>query len=231
MTARLRIVISVACAVAAMAACASYANGVRADADRQRDEALERYGGEVVNLVVATDSLEAGDVISQTNVEEREWLVDLAPADAQTSLDAVIGKTVTEPVAQGAPLSALNFRDVAAAVSVPSGHVALSIPLTDKLGISREVAAGSDAMAYSANGDGARLIARDVSILAVPATTKTSTTGSLTLAVLPGDVQPILVASASGDLRIVLPADDVDIGATTTVEAPTSVPSIEGEAA
>lgn len=230
MTGRIRIAIAAACAVMAMAACASYADGVRADADRQRDEALERYGGEVASLVVATGPLEAGDVISRSNVQEREWLVDLAPAEALTSLDDVIGKTVTEPVAQGAPLSAVNFRDVGTSVSVPAGHVALTIPLTDKLGISREVAVGSAAMAWSADGDAARLIADDVSVLAVPANAKGGTTGSLTLAVLPADVQAILVASASGDLRIVLPADDVEASMAPSPEAPTNVPSMEGEA-
>lgn len=225
MTGKLRIAVSVACAVAVMAVTSAYADNVRAEADHERDIALERYGGEVVDLVVAKQTIEAGDTVSQSNVEIREWLAALAPEGALTSLDDVIGKKLTEPAQKGAPVTSLNFREGSTGITVPSGHVAVTIPLTDRLGISRDVQVGSALVAYSSSDEGAKVVAGDVSVLAVSSTGKSvSTSGSLTVSVLPQDVEGLLVASTAGDLRLVVPAEDAS-GAIASIDpsAPTEV--------
>jgi pilus assembly protein CpaB len=63
-----------------------------------------------------------------------------------------------------------------------------------------------------------------MTVLAVPAA-KATQAGSLTLAVVANDVQAVLVSSAAGELRLVMPASDVSAPATGQVAAaaPSSV--------
>lgn len=209
---KLRVAIAVACAALAALSFHSYANEVRAEADKVRSEAIAQYGGEVVELVVATKALEAGDVVEASDVKVREWLVDLAPSGAKTDIDDVVGKTVSVPAAKGAPLTTLNFRDANKTADVPSGYVAVAIPVSDKLGVSTEVASGSKVVAYRVTSEGSELVAADAQVLTSPGTTSAATTSAkpMTLAVLPDDVSGVLAASSAGELRLVLPADDVD---------------------
>lgn len=212
MSTRFRIVLSAAFAVLGVLSCLAYAETVRQEAERVRSDAIERFGGEVAQLVVATKTLEAGEVVTERNVQVRDWASDLAPAGALVSLDDVIGREVRVPVAEGAPLTELTFRDESALSEVPSGHVAVSVPVTDKLGISRGVTRGAKVSAYAVSGDGPRLIATDVEVLSeLASSTGIVASQQITIAVLPSDVSEVLGASASGDLRLVIPADDVEI--------------------
>ena len=142
MTRRFRLLLSGSCALLSAVLCLAYGEHIREESERVRAEALERYGGEVVTLVVATEGIEAGESVSRSNVSERDWLVDLAPENAVTGLDTVIGAEVSVPVAAGVPLTELNFRDATEAVEVPSDRVALSVPLDDDLGVPPGTEAG-----------------------------------------------------------------------------------------
>lgn len=213
MSLRFRIVLSSACAVLAAMLCIASAGNARAEAERERNEALERYGGEVVSLVVAREGLEAGDVVTISNVEEREWASALAPQDAITDIDEVVGNQLTVPAAGGAPLTSLNFRESDVMADIPSGHVAVSIPITDRLGVNEGIATGSRVVAYRAAESASELLASDITILSSPAGDGSLARSSLTIAVLPDDVSAVLSASSAGDLRLVQPAEDVgDVG-------------------
>ena len=225
MSPRIRIVCAGACAALAMLVTAAYASHIRKEADRVRAEALERYGGEVVSLVVCTDLLEVGDTISSSNVIEMEWLADLAPQDAVTSVDDVIGLQVTVPLAEGEPLTSLNFRDSTEMIEVPAGLVALTVPVTDKLGVPRDITVGATLVAYETADSGAQPIASQVKVLSTPSATGMGTSSTMTIAVAPDDVPRILGASASGSLRLVMPAPDVaGVPEDVPGEAPSSVP-------
>lgn len=224
MSLRFRLVLAGACALLAAMLCVLCAQQAREGAERERNEALARYGGETVGLVVATDALEAGDVVAASNVTERDWLSDLAPADAVTSLDDVLGRTVTVPVASGAPLTSLNFREEAPMAQIPAGHVAVSVPVTDRLGLAANVSVGARVIAYQAAEGASELLCDDVSVLAVPASDKQAMrAGSITVAVPPDAVARVLSAASSGDLRLVQPADDVDGASASDVAAPGEV--------
>jgi pilus assembly protein CpaB len=209
MSKRFRIVFATACAVLCVLLCGLYADHVQGEAERIRSEAIARYGGEVVTLVVATEALEPGEVVTQANVMERDWLADLAPDGAITKLQDVMGLEIREPSPQGAPLTDVNFRDDESIAAVPEGHVALTLPVTDKLGISRTVAQGSSLEAYQVGEEGTALIAKDMQVLSRPSSAASIMAAQVTVAVLPDDVSAVLAASASGDLRLVVPANDV----------------------
>ena len=212
MSRKTRLIAAALCALASLGSCLLYGNQVRAEAERVRLDALERYGGEVVTLVVATRTLEYGDIVDAGSVSTREWLADLAPAQAITRIEDVLGEQVTVPIAQGIPLTQLNFRDGTSGLDVPAGFVALSLPLTDKLGLSRNISAGTRVVAYSVGSHGTVMLTAHALVLASPVeTTSFSQAQSLSLAVRPEDVSAVLGAGARGDLRLVVPADDVDL--------------------
>ena len=203
--------VSGACALAAAMTCGLYGRHVRDEAERVRAEALERYGGEVVSLLVAPDGLEAGEVVDAHNVIERDWLADLAPEGAVIGIDEVLGEEVTVPAAAGAPLTELNFRDSEDAIDVPSGCVALSIPVTEDLGLPSSAAEGTTLAAYKVTDSGVSLLAAGLIVLRPPGErSSVGSRGAVTLAVSPGSVASVLASSAEGSLRLALPADDAE---------------------
>lgn len=211
MSLRFRIVLSAAFAVLGLLSCLAYADSVREQAEHVRQDAIARFGGEVAQLVVATKTLETGEAISERNVRVCDWVSDLAPADAITSLDEVVGRELRVPVSEGSPLTELDFRGEEALAEVPSGHVALSVPATDKLGIARGVTRGSRVSAYAVSGGEPKLLAGDIEVLSeLSSAPGVTSSQQLTIAVLPEQVPAVLGASATGDLRLVIPADDVD---------------------
>ena len=222
---RMRLVAAAVCGIAAFASCLLYGRQVRREAERMRLDALERYGGEVVSLLVATRTLENGDIIDASSVASRDWLADLAPDQAVVRLEDVVGREVTVPLAKGLPLTQLNFRDGTSGIDVPSGYVALSLPLNDKLGLSRNVSAGTRVVAYAVGSNGTVMLTSMALVLASPVESATfSQTQTISLAVHPEDVAAVLGASARGDLRLVVPADDVELSEAPAAAAPTDVP-------
>lgn len=206
---RVRVAISVAFGLMAVMLAVSHADSVRAEAERERTEMLERYGGEVTTLVVARKAAAAGEVVDESLVEEREWLSALAPEGAVTSIDEVVGKRLTSAVAAGEPLNDVNFASEGGGVEVPEGRVAVSVRLSDRSGLSSDVAAGSRVLAYVAASGGVRPLTSDVVVLSAGTQTggATASERSVTLAVLPRDVSAVLAAASEGTLRLVLPAD------------------------
>lgn len=209
MSKRFRLIFALACAVLSMMLCALFADHVRGEAERVRSEAIARYGGEVVTLMVANENLEPGDVITQANVTMRDWLADLAPEGALMSLDETLGEEISVPAAKGAPLTKLNFRADETLAEVPAGHVALTLPITDKLGIPRTLGQGATLEAYQVSRDSTSLIATGMQVLSRPSANASLSGAQITLAVPPESVSAVLAASASGDLRLVIPASDV----------------------
>lgn len=212
MSRRFRLVLCLACAVAVALSFMAYGNEVRAQEQSVRDEALARYGGEVVGLVASARPLDAGATVQRSDVEVRDWLVDLAPQGAITSLDDVVGRSLATPVAAGAPLCEVNFATDDGNLEVPSGYVALSVPMSDKIGLTRDTELGATVFAYRTHDGSTSLIASNLVVLSMPQrdTASPSLAGACTLAVLPNDVASVLSASSAGELRLVMPAADVD---------------------
>lgn len=220
MSLRFRLALSTACAVLAALLFIVYAGHVRAEADSVREEAAARFGGDVVSLVVATKNLKAGDEVSKANVRERGWVSSLAPEGAITSLEVVMGSKVAIPVAKNAPLTKTSFEDPSPMVQVPSGYVAVSIPASERVGVTSGVPTGASLTAYQLGDSGAKVIARGLRVLS---STQEGSLGmdsrELTLAVRPEDVEWVLSASTRGDLRLVLPSEDIAAGKAGEVDS------------
>ncbi len=236
MSLRFRLVFALSCAALAALLCVSYATTVRAEAEQLRADAIARYGGEVVGVVAAVHSLEPGDVIGAADVSLRDWVTDLVPEGAMTSLDGVLGKEVAVPVARNSPVTELTFRDETHMAEVPRGHVAISVPITDKLGVPRSIRQGSSLVAYGVGREASELLSADIEVLSAPAAGSSASGLQLSLAVPADRVEKVLSASASGDLRLVVPARGVELAPEGEPAAPEAVtdgglpqPATQGE--
>ncbi len=205
--------------VAAAALFMLYASGVRVEAEQERRETIERFGGELVSVCVALRDIEPGEEIDEGNVAVEEWASSLLPADALTSLSASVGKTATSRIPRRAPLSGVYFERREDAASVPKGKVAVSVPSGAERAVGGALERGDSVDVYVTNGSVAdRLTSAEVldtSVLAEGG----GDLAWVTLAVDPSAVRELLAATSAGAVSLVAPGDGVDAAAPESAEA------------
>lgn len=224
MTARVRVVIALACAALAVFAGHAYAEEARRQEAQLRQETLERYGGEVVSLVVATHRLEAGESITEADVALKEWVAELAPENALVSLDDAIGSVLGAPMEKGQVLTKLALGGRTSSLEIPSGTVAVSLALSDKLALVAGVDAGSRVFAYRVAEGGVQLVSSRVTVVSVTNEGGAlSSSKDVTVAARPADIPALLEAAAEGSLRLVVPASNVTAASAGVMSAPSVV--------
>lgn len=220
---RTRLMLSALSGVAAAALFMLYASGVRVEAEQERRETIERFGGELVSVCVALRDIEPGEEIDEGNVAVEEWASSLLPADALTSLSASVGKTATSRIPKRAPLSGVYFERREDAASVPKGKVAVSVPSGAERAVGGALERGDSVDVYVTNGSVAdRLTSAEV----LDTSVLTEGGGDLawvTLAVDPSAVRELLAATSAGAVSLVAPGDGVDAAAPESAEATAAV--------
>jgi len=204
-----------------------YASGVRVEATQLRQNALADYGGEQVQVFIATRDIAVGETLSAQNSSSELWLADLLPSGALTTVDEVYGKTVVIPLLANEPIIQAKIGELASPVSVPDDLCAVSIPSEDVLAVGGAIRPGSVVAVYAVGVGSVELIAQDILVLETSNSsllTSSEETGVfgggstrksltwVTLAVEPELVQGILAASRDKNLYLVLPGAAVDVG-------------------
>lgn len=210
-----RLALSALCGIAAAAVALTAIGGVRAEAARAEQEALERYGGDLTAVCVATRTIGPSEEIDEGNVEVVEWVSSMLPTDAITSLQDAAGKVTTSRIPQGAPLSSAYFERTDSAVEVPRGKVAVSIASDAEHAVGGALARGDAVDVYvSKDGVANRLVQAEVLDTSALADAG-SKMSWVTLAVEPSAMQELLAATAQGTVWLVLPGADAgaDMGA------------------
>jgi pilus assembly protein CpaB len=223
--ARKRLVLALVCGLAAAAAMFWYASEVRAEAAQARQQALSSYGGEQVEVYVATRDIAPGEELSSENVSLRMWLADLLPVGALHEQTEVFGQTTVLPLMENEPIIAAKLGVAKAPVSVPEGLCAVSIPSEDVLAVGGAVQAGSFVTVYAADASTVELIAEEVLVLETSNGGQVATaaeTGLLagsgtrerlswvTLAVEADTAQELIAAARTQELHLVLPGGALD---------------------
>lgn len=208
MSVRIRVAVTVACAVVAFVAMALYAAGVRSEAAGQREDALERYGGETVQAYVATREIARGETFTERNVATAEWLVDLLPEGALTAGAEVLGKSAVATIAQNTPLSLVDVDGGGSVLDVPPGLVAVSVPCTNEGAVGGALASGSLVDVYVVVDGTARLLSQGVRVLQTNAEGTAANLSWATVAVDPAEVQALVSASAIHKLYFTLPSSE-----------------------
>ena len=206
--------VAIACGVLGALCVAAFMWAMQNQTNAARAEALARYGGEQVEVCVATRDVAAGERLDASALETRLWVADLLPDEAVSNATEIAGKTATSSILKGEVISKKRFREVQGTLDVPAGQEAVSVPAKAVQAVGGAIRPGMSVDVYSLSGSGATLLARDVIVLA----TSMGDTGSLastdsgwvTLAVNPERVEELIAASGKSNLHFVLPGDAVE---------------------
>ena len=194
----------IACGAVCAVCVLVFTQGVRAEADAARSEALARYGGEQIEVCVATRDIAAGEAVDASCMETRLWVADLLPAEAVRSTEEVSGKAASSAILAGEVLSMRRFQGVEGRVEVPEGLAAVSVPAKDVQAVGGAVRAGEKVDMYATGGTSTDLLASDVLVLA----TSASTVSWVTVAVEPDRVQEVVSAAQRTELYFALPGGE-----------------------
>ena len=189
-----------------------YSSIVRGEADSARAEAMQRYGGEQVEVLVATKDIYPGETLSSSNSVSKTWLSDLLPDGCITNLAEVKGVQVSSMIVKGEAISKRRFESSSASIEVPQGCVALSVAAQDVQAVGGSLCAGCLVDVY-ATGSQTACIGKNILVLAtnVEGTNSSKSKVSwVTLAVPLEQSQEFVTASQSMDIYFVLPAQSSD---------------------
>ncbi len=205
---RTRLAASAACGIAAFACAATGVSSVQAEARAAEERVLVEFGGDRIDVCVATADLDQGSVVGEADVETRSWASTMLPTDAVTSLDEAVGRQTTSSVPAGAVLSERYFERPDDALEVPSGLVAVSVPSKSQLAIGGALRRGDAVDVYVSDGNVTDLLIGGAKVIDL----STEGAGSsealdwVTIAVEPERVVDVLSATAHGSISLTLPA-------------------------
>lgn len=201
------LVISIVCGLICASAIFLYMQGIRAEADTARAEVLSRYGGEQVEVCVASKDISVGEKVDASNITMKSWVADLLPADAVQSLSSISGKQATSTILAGEAISEKRFAEQDSGWSVPDGLAALSVPAKDVQTVGGSLVAGMEVDVY-ATGTNTELLAKNVLVLTTSTSNEEGSGSSIswvTLALGSEQVQEVITASQKMELYFVLP--------------------------
>ena len=194
---RRQTIISVVCAAVAVLGVFAYTASVNSEAAMARAAAIHNYGGERVEVVVATKDIPVGSAVDESNVTTQEWLVDLlAQGEAATSVDQVTGKVAQADIKKNEPIMLDRVGGGASRIAV--------------LAVGGAIQKGSfvDVYVETAEGEvvllGQKILVLETSTSENPNTKQQITW--VTLAVTPASVSELITASSKGTIHFVLPS-------------------------
>lgn len=200
------VIAGLACGVVCAVAVVCYTQSVQAEARQERDAALAEYGGEQVEVCVASRDLLEGETISEDMVATEPWLVDLLPEGTSGSCEDLVGKRLSSPVLEGEPISSKRFEDGSEGLAVPEGMTALSLSTTPANSAGGRLCAGSLVDVYATGDSSTSLLVSGATVLEAGAQASSATGVSwVTVAVAPDRVQELVDASRRTELSFVLP--------------------------
>lgn len=211
MRAKRNLIIGIVCGVLCAACVFAYTCNVKGQVEEARAEALARYGGDQLEVVVAARDIPAGAVISNADVSERMWIADLLPADSVRTVEEAVGQTTSSAILAGEVVSKQRFGGVAVDVQVPSGMTAVSVPAKEVQSVGGAISAGSHVDLYAIGDKSADLLGENLLVLATSASSSSSDSSSwITVAVAPETAQEVVVAAQKLQLYFTLPGGSVE---------------------
>lgn len=200
--------VGVVCAVCCAACVALYLAHVNQQAESERAEALARYGGEQIEVLVATRNIAAGETVTEGSVDVQLWLADLLPEGAVTSADEVVGKQLGSSILKGEVVSTQRLSKTSSDFEVPEGMAAVSVPTRDVQALGGALQPGMSVQVYATGASSTSLLIKDALVLETSLADSGSLTSSssawVTLAVPAESVQELVAAAQNLELYFVL---------------------------
>ena len=204
-------IVGIACGALCAVCVFMYLQDAGAQVDAARAEALERFGGEQVEVCVAKRDIAAGEVVDASSFEKRMWVTALLPDDPLTQDSDVLGKQVTSTVLKGEVLTSRRFEESSSSIDVPGELTAVSVPARDVQTVGGALRSGMFVDVYATGSAGTTLIAHSVLVLATSSSSKSGadSVSWVTLALDPANVQEIVSVAQGSELYFTLPGEDV----------------------
>lgn len=207
-------VIAVACGALCAACVAAFLLSLQGEADAARAEVLARYGGEQVEVCVATRDVAAGERLDASAVEEKLWVADLLPEGAVADASLVVGRNATSSILKGEVVLEKRFQEGQGSLDIPQGMQAVSVPAKAVQAVGGAIRPGMSVDVYSSGSSGTASLAQGVIVLASSmgenGSLVSNDAGWITLAVAPERVEEIIAASSKTNLYFALPGEGFD---------------------
>ena len=213
MRTKLSLSLGIICALISGVLFYTYTQNIQNSMQEERAETLSQYGGEQVEVCIATRPLAAGEKMTADLMQKHTWLVDLLPKDVIQNPEEVIGQTLASPILEGEPISKQRFSAEKQELSVPENSVALSLPAQDVRSVGGALTEGMKVDVYATGKSESSRILNDALVLATSlgsAKEESSQLNWITLAVDPERVEEIVEASHRLELCFVLPNPDLE---------------------
>ena len=210
------ILCGILCAICVVA----YMLMVKAQANASQKEAMEKYGGNQVEVCVAKRDIAGGEAILDSDVEIKTWISSLLPENAITTKDECVGKKLGSSIVKGEVVTKTRMETNTSVIDVPEGMDAVCIPLDDTSSVGGSLRAGMKIDLYATGNNSTTKICKEVQILETSSSNNDSSSQSrwITIAVLKDKVQEVVAAVQKLELYVVLPsegsekeAEEVDI--------------------
>lgn len=226
---------SIACGLACALFVGLYLYGVRGSVDEARAEALERYGGEQIEVVVAKRDIYAGETVEESALETKMWVADLLPSDAIVDVADAQGRVASSTILAGEALSEKRFAGETRRLEVPEGMIAVSVPAKDVQAVGGAISSGCKVDMYATGGAATDVLAAGVLVLATSAGSGDEDSGEsiswITIAVSPEEAQGIVAAAQKTELYFTLPGEDLAVGEAAGNDAAASEEDAQGSGA
>lgn len=179
------------------------------EAASKRSEALERYGGEQVEVVVATRTIHPGETLDPSNCTTKTWLSDLLPDGALMELSEMEGKQATSLILEGEVVSQSRFNnEPKSSISLQDTWRSRCQRKTSRQWV--DASAQEARSTYTPPGAKTACLGRDLEVLATSADNDESSSRTkltwITLAVKPEKAQEFVTASESLAIYFTLPS-------------------------
>ena len=176
---------------------------VKSDAAAKEQEVASDFGG------VANRDIAGGETIRESDIEVKPWVNSLLPVDAVRDVSECEGKQLGSSILKGEVISSARFQSEDAKINVPTGKVAVSLPLNDTSSVGGTLRVNQKVDVYATGSTSTTKICSNVQILETSNSDKTvnSETKWITVAVDKEKAQEVVSAAQKLSLYVVLPSD------------------------
>ena len=202
-------VIAAICGLVCAICLVAYMMQVQGQATAASKEMLEKYGGDQVEVCVATRDISGGETVKDSDLETRMWVANMLPDNAITKRSEVVGKQLGSSVIKGEVFSSNRFISLASSLDVPDDKVAVSVPIDDTAAVGGSINTNQRVDVYATGSTSTTRIGKSVQILETSNSDKSNSaeTKWVTLAVDKDKVQEVVSAAQNLQLYIVLPSE------------------------
>lgn len=219
---------SLACGLCCALCVGLYLAHANSAIEQARAEALARYGGEQIEVCVATRDLAPGEVVSSADIASRLWVADLLPEGAVTDASQIVGQRLGSGIFKGEVVCARRAEQPESRLNVPEGMAALSVPARSVQAVGGSVETGMLVDVYATGPVSTSRLVHGALVLETSSSQGASGAAGtewITLAIEPAGVQEVVAAAQNLELYFVLPFEE---SSPTTAPPSEVVEEVEG---